>query len=109
MKRYFLFSNPPDPAVFNPSGQYHYVSLSVSGYICVVEEESVEVPSDWIELPKLLDSSPANLNGINTAPNAAPVSATGPNPAPLAGISPTDSTYKLVMKLVASGLRLFHP
>lgn len=64
MKRYFTFETPPDPMQYSPRGMYHYMSLPGSGYICVLEEESAEVPADWIELPHLLEQAPAYFDGI---------------------------------------------
>lgn len=64
MKRYFTFQTPPDPNVYNPHGQYHFHELPGGGYVCVMEEESAATPSDWVELPHLLDQSPAGFDGI---------------------------------------------
>ena len=114
LKRYFTFQTPPDPAKYQPRGMYHYMSLPASGYVCVVEEEGSEVPSDWVELPHLLESTPANFNGINTAAGAyvAPALAVGaiaqPAPASIAGVVHTDTTFQVAKKLAKIN-RHFHP
>ena len=107
MKRYFTFATPPDHAVYQPRGMYHYTSLPGSGFVCVVDEESADVPADWTELPHLLESVPANFNGIGTTPGPHVASASAPV-SPIAGIAPTDTTFQLAKKLAKLN-RHFHP
>lgn len=110
MKRYFTFEKLPDPTKYNPHGMWHAMSLPGGGYVCVLDEESSQVPSDWVELPHLLDSSPANFNGVNTARGAYvhPAAATTPAPLPRAGILVTDSMFQVAKKLTTEN-PLFRP
>lgn len=113
MKRYFTFLTLPD-AAYAPRGGYHYMSLPGAGYVGVIMEESVDAPEDWIELPHLLDSSPAQFDGIQHAlgmssgVGAPALYVLNSAQSPLAGIVATDSTFQIAKKLSAIN-RVFRP
>src|SRR6185437_1736294 len=92
MKGYYLFAEPPTS--FKAQGFYHWMSLPDSGYVAVTQDDATAVPSDWKELPHLMDSSAANFNGVNITPGAYSGSKV-----PLAGISITDSVFQVAFKL----------
>jgi hypothetical protein len=88
MKRYFTFANPPDPKTYRAVCFYHYLALPSGGHIGVLLEESAPVPSDWTELPHLLEGKAAGLKDH--------------------GCAPTDTTYQAAKKLAAIN-KHFHP
>ncbi len=93
MKRYFVADAIPEG--YNPRGLFHYADLPAGGHVVVVCEEGSHVPPDWVQLPHLLDNSPAGFNGTHAKLGEPP----HPDHAPLADCAPTDSTYQVAKKL----------
>ena len=104
MKRYFVSPTRPDPLTYQPRGLYHYTDLPAGGHIVVVMEEGSHVPEEWVELPHLLDPSPAGFNGTHAALGEAP----HPDHEPVGGCKTGDTTFQVARKL-ARHVSFFNP
>ena len=97
MKRYFVSPTRPNPLTYQPRGLYHYTDLPAGGHIVVVMEEGSHVPEEWVELPHLLDSSPAEFNGTHAVLGEAP----HPDHVPVGGCVRADTTFQVAKKISA--------
>ena len=104
MKRYFTTAVRPDPEIYRPRGLYHLIDLPAGGHVVVVFEEATEIPKEWMQLPHLLDSTPAGFNGTHSTLGEDP----HPDHEPVGGCRTNDTTFQVARKL-ARHVSFFNP